>query len=254
MPPRTLEEWHEVAMLLAVECQKKSKTKYDNSPDNIVRAALWVLSHEAVISHRAVGFLVHEGWSSAAASVVRTVLDVLASTLAILNSKDPQLAAFRYFYSGFRYLSRDATHDVETRRSMRDQIRSRIKSLPKEDRRAAITFLRERDRPYWFSDEWRSPADILGRFSLKDFDYLYRQFSAAAHGGFMGQRIFRDRPDDIDINPRLPVGKHGELVLATSTRVVFELCRLRTSHEKLGFTRACASLTEAFNTFGKGGL
>ncbi len=249
--PASFSDWHAAALEFAVACNQSSKVKYNSAPDHIVRGAIFVLSHDAVITHRAIGLLVDRGWSSSGASLVRTLFDISVSVLAILNSADPKLAAFKYFYSNYRETARDESYEPEFRREMRDVIRSRIKSLAKRDRSPALEFLKLKDRPYWFADEWHSPSEVIRKFGLPGMDWTYKQFSAAAHGGFFGLRLFRDRSDDFDINPRLPVGTHGDLVLAASTRLLLELCRVRITSENLPLARQCYDLTRAFNAFGR---
>ena len=249
--PESFLQWHEAALDFAIACNQLSKAKYDKAPDDIVRAAIFVLHHDAVITHRAVRALVEAGWSSSGAALVRTLFDISISALAILNSSDSNLAAFKYFYSNYRETARDQSYEPEFRREMRAVIRTRIQSLPTKDRAAALEFLKLKDRPYWFADEWHSPSEVIVKFGLPGMDWMYKQFSAAAHGGFFGLRLFRDRGDDFDVNPRLPFGSHAELVLAASTRLLFDLCRLRIESEPLPLARKCYDLTRAFNAFGR---
>lgn len=77
---------------LAIRAQILSKAKYDSSPNDIVRDALFVLSHDAICVHQAIGQLVFTGWSSPAAPLVRTLLDLTVSMLAILNGTTPPLS------------------------------------------------------------------------------------------------------------------------------------------------------------------
>ena len=145
--PTTFVEWHDLALYFAVECNKVSKAKYDAAPDDIVRAALLVLHHDAVITHRAIGELTTAGWSSSAAALVRTLFDISVSVLAVLNSSDRKFAAFKYFYSNYRETARDQTYDAAFRREMREVIRSRIRSLSAPDQPAALSFLKLKDHP-----------------------------------------------------------------------------------------------------------
>lgn len=64
-------------------------------------------------------------------------------------------------------------------------------------------------------------------------------------------RVFRDRSDSMDVDPRLPVGKHGNSVLLASTRIIFEMYRVRIDYEQLGLERECYGLTRMFNDYGR---
>jgi hypothetical protein len=116
---------------------------------------------------------------------------------------------------------------------MREQARGRIASLPESDRSAAIKVLKARDRPYWFGDEFASPSVLLEKLADQEFANIYRTFSAAAHGGFLGMRLLRDDPDLWSINPQRPVQSKSLSVLVTSGRLLVEVISLRSRHESL---------------------
>src|SRR6266849_6713154 len=111
----TPSEWHEIALNLSVKCQEQSAEKPKTQPGDIIRSALGIIHHDALIQHRAIKVVVLEGWSSAGIGMVRTSLDLLVSAYAILNSSDLYLSAFRYFFSSHRALSRDQSNDSEFR-------------------------------------------------------------------------------------------------------------------------------------------
>ncbi len=247
----TPSEWHEIALNLSVKCQEQSAEKPKTQPGDIIRSALGIIHHDALIQHRAIKVVVLEGWSSAGIGMVRTSLDLLVSAYAILNSSDLYLSAFRYFFSSHRALSRDQSNDSEFRSWHRKDLADRIAQLPEKDREPAKNFLKEPDRSYWFAPEWPNPSAVLEKHGLPGYDSVYRQISAGAHGGFLGLRVFRDESDEININPRLPVGYKGFAVMIASTRIIFELCRLRIDHENLGLTRECYVLTKQFNAWGR---
>jgi hypothetical protein len=187
-----------------------------------------------------VGDLVVRGWSGAAAALLRTLLDIQISAIAIINSRNPPLAAFRYFYSFHRAFARDGEYfDAESRRQARAEMRARITSLPKENQPSALKFIRERDRPYWFGEEFRNPAEVVKRFASNDMVRVYRQLSGAAHGSFLGMRLLTDVPDDRSVNPQLPVGDRAVSVALISSRMLVEVTSLRSTAEALGMAELC---------------
>jgi hypothetical protein len=174
------------------------------------------------------------------------MLDMYISQMAMYRSSDVQFAAFKYLYASYRTLSRDISASADDRRRGRDVLRQRIASLPEHERAAALTYLRERDRPYWFCPEWRSPSDVLERLAIP-LAFVYRQFSAAAHGGFFGLRTFRDDPDRLDINPRTPPGYRPVGAINIATRIVFEMCAIRSEYENLQCRSICLGAVTVFN-------
>lgn len=65
--------FHKPIIELAVELQGRSKLKFDDQPNDLVRDALFVLCHDAVTVHRACGALVDAGWPAPGAALLRTV-------------------------------------------------------------------------------------------------------------------------------------------------------------------------------------
>lgn len=245
----TAEDFHLLVLDFANEFQKRHYKAFKNHPQDIVRGALFTIFHDAVIIHRSVGELVFGGWSSSAAILVRTLIDLTVSMAAILNSQNSPLAAFRYFNSSYRQISRDENFNPEFRRGVRGLIREQIGLLPKEDRPAALQFLKEKDRAYWFWEEWKSPSEVIKNFGSSKLLDAYKGFSAATHGGFFGLRIYRDQFDIADINPRFPIGKQAVLVSASSSRYLIELISLRSRHANLdGVENICVELREKIET------
>jgi len=224
--------FHKPIIELAVELQARSKVKFDAQPNDLIRDALFVLCHDAVTVHRACGTLVDAGWPAPAAALLRTAVDLNISALAVVNSSTPPMAAFRYFYPGFRRHSRNQQLGPEVRRNMRKQIRRRLKILPPALRRDALRVIREKDRSYWFAPEFATPGAILELFSTPDISWVYSQLSGAAHGSFLGLRLFREAPDAISINPEQR-GPRGLSVDFTSVRLLIELLDIRNATEGL---------------------
>lgn len=207
--------------------------------DDIDSAALLSLVHDAVVAHQGVGLLVFQGWSSAAAPVVRSMIDLTASALAIVHSANPRLAAFKYLHAGYRTFERDTGYSKEGRAGTRALLRARIEQLSPDDRAAAVAYVRGKNRPYWYSDEWGKPSDVLEAFGSDHMRWEYGQLSSAAHGGFLSVRTWRDRPFEMNIHARLPIGRNAAVLALRSSRAVIELVRLRAEYYGAGFRPAC---------------
>ena len=231
-PPSPVDWLFDQAIELAVKASSVSAHKYEGAQNDIVRDALFALSQDAVITHRAVGRLTGAGWTGSSAVLLRTLMDLQISAAAILNSQNPKRAAFRYFYASYRRLGRDQQSlSREFRASAREVIRERIRQLPESQRKAALTFLKEKDRPYWFGEEWSSPSKVLEQF-VPDLVDPYLRLSAAVHGSFLGSRLFREDPDGRSVNPEPPGLKAMEARL-TSSRFLVDLTRMRSRAEGL---------------------
>lgn len=228
--------FHLPGIELAVELQKRSKEKFDAAPNDLVRDALFVLTHDGTCVHQAVGCLADAGWPGPGAALLRTLMDINISGLAIANSALPPMAAFRYFYSGFRRYARDQSFSAPVRRHMFHQIRQRIGRLPADLHAQALQVIKEKDRPYWYGEEFPSPSALIERFGRPDSRWLYAQLSGAAHGSFMSLRLFREHPDRIDINAESP-GLKALSVDLISCQLLAELLYLRDAVEELGMAR-----------------
>lgn len=92
--------------------------------------------------------------------------------------------------------------------------------------------IKEKDRPYWFGEEFAQPSVVPERFSEPDMLWIYAQLSGAAHGSFLGMRLYRENPDAISINAE-PFGKRALLADFTSSRLLVDLLALRNKVEWL---------------------
>jgi len=225
--------FHDEAIEIAVEAQDASTTKFAQEGNDLVRDAYFVLSHDAIRVHRAIGCLVDNGWSGPGAALARTLIDLSVSAIAIAESRNRRMAAFKYLYGGFRRHARDQGLPSSDRRRMFDQIRKRLDQLPEALRPEAVAVVKERDRSYWFAPEWRSPSAVIEQHADAELNWSYLQMSAVAHGGFLGMRLFRDSPDAMNLNPD-PIGPRAMSLDMMSSRWLVEIVRIRDAVERLG--------------------
>jgi len=238
----TGQKFHDLATELAWNSQEISSKKTDWDSFPIISYAIFNIFHDAMIVHQSIKGLVYNGWSSSGAILVRTLIDLTISLVAIIRSKNSNLAAFRYFNSSHRQIRRDHRFSSKLKREIKDLIRNQINQLPTQDRQEAYRILQEKDRAYWFSYEWSSPSKVLEEFASPNVLEEYQRLSSAAHGGFYGLKYFRDRFSDYDITPRLPLGRSAILVSASSSRKMIELVSIRSQYEKLGLESICIEL------------
>lgn len=227
--------FHDEAIDIAVAAQDRSTATYADAENNLRRDAMFLLSHDSIRVHRAIGCLVDHGWSGPGAALTRTLMDISISAMALASSKNPGMAAFKYLYSGFRRHARDQSLPGDDRRRMFSQIRRRLAQLPEDLRAEALAIIKERDRRYWFSPEWASPSAVIEVCGAPGLRWTYMQMSAAAHGGALGMRLFRDMPDEININSD-PIGPRAISLDLTSCRWLVETVRIRDLVEGLGMS------------------
>jgi hypothetical protein len=229
---------HQFATFIADEYQKISaEVNKDKEWDDIVLSALVSITHETVILHRALGDLCLSGWSSAGTPIFRTMLDLTVSILAIGHSSCSPIAAFRYFHAGYRRETRNNEKSKEWRAGAVKFVMARISMLPPELQSAAKEVLNERDGAYWFQPEFKRPREIVEKFGNDQFQWLYRNFSSAAHGGLFGLKYFRDDPFGLNINPRLPMGRPAAKLMLHSSRLLVDIIMIRDSYQRLGYKK-----------------
>ncbi len=238
---------HRKAIVFAIETNKESQKKHEGQPNSIVHDALFAISHDAVCTHQTVLACCAEGWSFAAGVLARTLMDLFISTIAITESSTPRLAAFKYFYSGYRNMMRDENFPKDARDHARQQCRDRLGMLEDDIRRAAMRFLHhERKMAYWYADEFTRPSKVLEHY-VPAFAKPYLNLSAVVHGGFLGMRLFRDEPEEFDVNPR-PTGRSADRVMVVSSAVLAHQTIRRATYEGLSMVAEYPKLLKEIET------
>ncbi len=196
--------------------------------------ALNVLDWNAVLIHRGVRSLCEEGWTPLTGVLNRTLLDIFANCIAVVDVPE------RADYMGFKYLSefyRKSLTDPGITDPERDEANAAldmlVDKLPAADRARARDLIREgRQRPYWFQPEYGSPRQVLGR-AQHDVRPIYSMLSGITHGGFSMKMLFNDDPRSEGIEPR----EHARNVpkaIAACSRLLLEVCYVRDHWENQG--------------------
>lgn len=223
---------HKAAFDLAVELNKRVAVKYEGSDWNLVaRAALLTISHDSLCFHRAIGDLGYSGWAFAAPVLLRTLMEGMLSALAITQSDRPNLAGFKFFYAYVKDIQTDPNLLGKTKKEIQNNSREHMKQLSEEDQRAAKEYLyHQKLGAFWYSDEFGRPTKLIETFGDKEQVFVYRKLSAAAHFGFIGLRLFRDNPDDLNVAPREDRKAIG-MTMLSSSRFIGEIARIRAIFE-----------------------
>jgi len=227
-----LEQLHNAVTDYAAEVNGISAKNHEKSPDNpLSYGALFTLHWRAIVIHRAIRVLCVTGWTPVVPILIRTLLDIVASCYAIVAI--PENAE----YMGFKYVAsflvqalkeRNVPHEVLT--NDQEQLKTLRAQVNAKDEERVEQFIREyKPQAFWYRPEYNGPSAILQTAST-DLYYVYRVFSGAVHGGFVGAGLFDDTPDVANINPQ-DHPRRSRLGIVTSSRILLEISYLRDRFE-----------------------
>ncbi len=196
--------------------------------------ALNALTFNAILTHRAVRTLCEEGWTPVTPVLNRTLLDIFANSVAVVERPE------RADYMGFKYISdfyRKWLTDPEItdaeRQSANAALAMFVARLSEADQVRARALIQEgRPRTYWFKPEYNTTRDLLD-LSPHNIHALYRLLSSVTHGGFSAKLVFNDDPASEDIDPRQHPRNTARAIVASS-RLLLELCYVRDHWDNLG--------------------
>lgn len=173
-------------------------------PLPLAGGALFSMSTDALVLHQAVGSLCATGWAATAALQLRAELEILLNSSVIWNAGESmEYMAFKYSHSFLVETWRDTSNTADLRSTVKGQIEDGISRLPSAFQEKANAFaFRDRLQKYWYKPEFNGPGDVISAYGAAGIDYVYRQLSSPAHGGFLGFRFFRDDPDSVHPEPR----------------------------------------------------
>lgn len=194
--------------------------------------ALFALTADLFGLHRAVLSLCQDGWTFTTVALLRSTIDLAISAAVITEREsDAEFRGFKYTHFFMKGQLSDAALPAEARAGICAQIEKGIAKLPAGQRQKAKDFIfREPLRGYWFCPEYARPTDVLDQLFRPDIRDLYNIFSGGSHGGFLGLRILKDRPDDIHPNPRSDP-RSQNIAMVVSTRMLLEVMHLRDRFE-----------------------
>jgi hypothetical protein len=150
--------------------------------------------------------------------LVRTLLDVLASTYAIVSKyEDAEYMAFKFMCSHLIQAIKAPDTPDDFRKHNQEQLDAMRKQLKGEDIKRVDDFIANFIKPpsYWFCPEFVSPGRIF-KDQIPQLFYIYRQFSGSTHGSFIGSVLFSDAPDAPSINPQENPMRTRDAIVASS--------------------------------------
>ncbi len=195
--------------------------KTQGSP--ITNGALYSIATESISLHKVVHSLCNSGWAFATALILRTILDLYANILVIVNAEnnESEFMAFRYTH----YFLKANLNDSVLAGESRAQIKEGIKQLHEEIQSKAHEYMfKAKLIGYWYSPEFSNAKDILDRFDPSLQSDFYNKLSSASHGGLLGLHLFKDSPDEKSPDPRADK-KSQNLALIVSNHLILQIFR-----------------------------
>ncbi len=234
--PKDLEILHDEVIEYAVRTHKASVAKHEQVPDGpISHGALFTLHRSAIINHCSIRSLCETGWTTTSPTLIRTLLDILASAYAIVSKpEDAEYMAFKFMCLHFIQSLSDPDTPAELRKSNSDQLEKSRQQIRGENlKRVDELIANYKPQPYWFRPEFISPGEIFKNAMPRLF-YMYRQFSGSVHGSFIGSLLFNDSPDVAGINPEENPNRTRSAVVASS-RLLLDISWARGQFEGVAY-------------------
>lgn len=230
--PSDLERLHDAAIDYAVEINSSAATNRENSLDHpLSHGALFSLHWRAIVIHRAIRVLCVTGWTPVVPILIRTLLDIAASCYAIVATpENSEFMGFKYTASFLIQALKDGDLPPETLKNDQEQLDKLRDQAKGTDVVRVEQFIKEyKPQRFWYRPEYDGPSAILKTAST-DLLYVYKIFSGAVHGGFLGSVVFDDTPDMADINAH-DHPRRSRNAIVISSRLLLEISYLRDKFE-----------------------
>ena len=242
---------HQRVLVFSVDVNEKiHQVRKDNNPHPhpMASAALHTLTGEVVALHQAVLSLCENGWAFPASILIRTILDLFVNVLVITKANgEAEYMAFRCLFSYLKEEIADPTTTDEVRRNIKKKIEDNIKVLPENYRKPAKDFIySEKVGGYWFKNKFSDAKDVLKIHDSEMRVDLYDMLSMASHGGVIGTRLFKDKPNEVSPNPRADREAQNKAILL-SNRLTLDVFGIRGKYEDCGIEEEYIEIHNAFD-------
>jgi hypothetical protein len=233
--PSDINDLHNEVVTFAINTAVKAAKNYANGGSSpLASQALQRIHRTSITTHRAVRSLCESGWTPVTPVLLRTLLDLTVSVLAIgLKPADVEVMGFRYMTH--ELIEKMVDPDTEPLHQAGNALQiSFLKSClsPTDDIRARATIVSYYDikvPPYWYHPEIPNPGSAIRQRMPHLFD-LWKAFCGSTHGSDIGSIIFADNPDNAGIGPE----KHPfktRIATVASSRLLLNLTHGRAQCE-----------------------
>jgi Family of unknown function (DUF5677) len=238
---------HDVIIEYAVRIQTSAAAKQEKTAEGPVsHAALFSLHRVAIVTHRSIRSLCETGWTQVTPTLIRTLLDVLASCYAVVSKyEDSEYMAFKFMCSYLIQAKGDPDTSDELRKHDQEQLDRMRQQLKGPDVKRVDDFIAKfKPQPYWFCPEFSSPGKIFKDAIPRLFD-MYRQFSGTVHGSLIGSVLFSDSPDAPSINPQENRVRTRSAIVASS-RVLLDVSLVRGTFDGIAIQDEYEEIVRAY--------
>lgn len=243
---------HEDLIDFGSRVQTASATKIDREYHigANVYSVFYKISAYAITIHRAVLTLCESGWTHVTAVLLRTIMECSVNCLAIVNNEFPEYMAFKYLYQPTIQIMRDDNYPEDKRDKAKIEIEDAFENLNDATlKQKAVDYVNsDRIDYFWFKPEEGSVSSIINDYGSEELKFFYGSLSMSAHAGHLGLFLFKDDPDDININPS-ENPKKSKFAIVTSCRLLLELSYIRNAYEDLGYDSEYNELLERILSF-----
>ncbi|MBW2006102.1 MAG: hypothetical protein JRI72_16170, partial [Deltaproteobacteria bacterium] len=236
--PKDIIQLHEDLIELGSLIRSKSESKFKEEEhiEKNVQAVFYKIIAYAITLHRAVLSLCEEKWTHVTPILLRTIIDCSANCLVIIHNEYPEYMAFKYFYYEYIRILRDNSYSESLRQKNQHDIEQGLRVIQNATakEKAERSVQEGNVGIFWFKPEENNYSSIIRNYGSDELKFLWGGLSMAVHAAHLGLFLFKDDPDDIDINPcENPIKTKGALIM--SCRLLLELLNIENEYENLGF-------------------
>ena len=220
------------------EIQSKSSTKFEKEQhiESNVHTVFHRVNAYGIILHRAIKTLCENGWTHTTPGLLRTIMECSVNCLAIINNAHPEYMAFKYLYHSWIEVLRDNKSQESLKAKSKIDVDKGLENIKNSaNKELAKRYVEEGNiKTFWFKPEEQNISEIISCYGSNELKFVYGALSKPVHASHIGMFLFKDDPNDIDINP-CENPKKTPFAIISSCRLILELLNIRDEYEDLGF-------------------
>lgn len=232
--PPDLEALHNEVIEFAIAFHIKANDQHAKQGQGpLSYKALERLHRTAIVTHRSVKSLCVAGWTPTTPTLLRTMLDLLVSMVAIAeDGPNSEFMGFRFLAHGLLEGIVDPDFTSEQKANNQLQVDVLKGSLSPSDvlrTDEMIASYEQKVPPYWYWPETSSPGNAI-REKMPRLMYMWKTFCGSTHGSDIGAVVLADNPDYAGINPEEnPLKTRVSTVM--SSRFLLDISHARSQFE-----------------------
>jgi|SRR5277367_1245927 len=232
--PPDLDALHDEVIEFAVTFHTKADIQHaQHRHGPLSYKALQRMHRTAIATHRSVKSLCVAGWTPTTPTLLRTMLDLLVSIVALAEKlPDAEFMGFRFMAHGLieGIVDPDSQPSHKAANALQmDVLKSFLLPIDLVRANATIASYQKKVPPFWYWPEISSPGNAI-RDKMPRLLDLWKAFCGSTHGSDIGAVIFADDPDNLGINPEENPFK-TRIATVTSSRLLLDISHARAQFE-----------------------